>query len=93
MEIVIGAAQRINTQKYNRSAPRTRYAQARILNVRKPRNRYNNLTYGHMNRRRKNVNDPVNGKVITLMIPNNSAVPSDLETGNYSIQVKFIPEK
>ncbi len=93
MEIVIGATNRIEMPKYKSSVPQTRYAQAKILNIRKPRNRYSNLSYQKNNRRKTSANDPVNGKVITLIIPNENSVPNDLETGKYSIQVKFIPEK
>jgi hypothetical protein len=93
MEIVIGAANRIEVPKYKNSVPLTRYAQAKILNIRKPRNRYSNLSYQQNNRRKVSANDPVNGKVITLIIQNENSIPNDLETENYTIQVKFIPGK
>ncbi len=93
MEIVIGAAPRVGPPPKRGPSGGPGYVEARVLNVRQPRRRRERPP-GEGDRRHANANqDPVGGRVIVLLVPEGYNLPSDIDSGNYRIFLRFAPRK
>ena len=93
MEIVIGATPRVGAPLKSASAAGGAYVEARVLNVRSPRRRQGRAPKQGDRRTKKNVVDPSTGRVMTLMIPEGYNIPGDIESGNYRIFLRFVPQR
>jgi len=62
--------------------------EAELLHIREPRQR----VIGPMGqeRRRQPRQDPQRGRVLTLLIPDGSALPKDLDTKKYKVLLRFM---
>ncbi len=94
MEIIIGAPAPVGppVRKTERSTGTT--VEARILNVRPPRRQQTNRP--EEKNRRKGYNsssDPINGRVMVLLIPEGHKLPQDIDSGKYRIFLRFAPHK
>jgi hypothetical protein len=93
MEIVIGRAQPVGPPA-SQKAVSGEFIEAKMLNLRPPRRRKTGTPPGQTERRNQNsTNDPVGGRVMTLLIPNGFAIPKDIESGNYRIFLRFARQK
>lgn len=62
--------------------------EAELLNIRNPRQR---ITGPKGRERRKQFRqDPVNGKVLTILVPNGTLLPGDLDCKSYKIVLRFM---
>jgi hypothetical protein len=93
MEIVIGRTQPVG-RPASKGAVSGEFIEAKMLNLRPPRRKKTGTPPGQRERRNQNsVNDPVGGRVMTLLIPNGFAIPKDIESGNYRIFLRFARQK
>ncbi len=93
LEIVIGSAPPVGSPR-TKASRTSNTVEATILDVRNPRQRYGTLPVGTMNRRGgNNTQDPFNGKVMLLLVPDENEIPKDLENGNYKVIMRFVPGK
>ncbi len=88
MEIIIGSMPPLAAQAEKTSGKSTQLIEARLLNVRKPRKGIAGPS--GMERREKSVKDPLQGRVLTIMVPDANQLPSDIDSANYTMQVRFI---
>ena len=65
----------------------------RVLKVRSARSRRPERLVARERRGEAEEADPVRGKVLVLMVPDGTRLPQDLETGNYQIRLRIVPEK
>ena len=93
MEIVIGAVNRVG-QSLQKAEARGAFVEAQVLNVRRPRQHRGDPGSGRSDRRDKgDIQDPVSGRVIVLLVPDGYDVPQDLDSGNYRVFLRFTPKK
>ena len=89
MDIRVGQASRVGS-KTDRSPGSGGFVEGKLLAVRAPRKRSIGPPTDRVNRRRGGEqNDPVNGRVLVLMIPDRAALPADLADGNYRVFLRF----
>lgn len=93
MEIVVGAAPRVGgTRPANYAGGGV--IEARVLNVRPSRKKKRNSFSGKNNRRfGSSVSDPQRGRVVTLLISDEQALPSDITSENYRVLIRIVPRK
>lgn len=92
MEIIIGKPVdlRLLEQSNKRKSLKTGEVKANILVSRSSRKSPMVLKKGLRDRRTKRVlKDPDTSRVLTLLIENANFLPEDIETGNYTITLKF----
>lgn len=65
--------------------------EAEILNIRTPRKRITRREGEE--RRRQFRQDPAGGRVLTIMIPNSSSIPHDINPGKYKVRLSFVKKK
>ena len=87
VDIIIGAIEPMGAPT-NRPNPPGGLIEAELLHVREPRQRI--IGPRGQERRRQPRQDPYNGKVLTLLIPDNSALPRDLDIRKYKVLVRFM---
>ncbi len=88
MDIIIGSAPPLHPGgKPNKQAAACGAVEAELLHVR-PARRGIAGPLG-MERRQKEVKDPVNGKVITVMVPDSFVLPQDIENLDYKVFLRF----
>ena len=92
MEIVIGAAPRVGPPPKRTPTAGGGFVEAKILNVRQPRRRRENRS-GQGDRRQRDAQDPVGGRVMVLLIPEGYNIPTDITSGDYRIFLRFVPHK
>lgn len=93
MEIVIGATGRIGPSS-QKTEPMGTLIEARVLNVRPPRRRPAGPGAGRVERRTgQAANDPASGRVIVLLVPEGYHIPSDIDSGNYRVFLRFASRK
>ena len=91
MEIVIGATQRVEF-KGKKPDTRENLIEARVLNVRPPRRRPSGAR--QVERRHGQPSyDPAAGRVLVLLVPEGYHIPSDLDSGNYRVFLRFSQKK
>ncbi len=93
MDIFIGGTTRVGPGG-GRGKPDTEATaliEAKLLDIRSPRRRRGNPPNGAERRERSQSGDPVDAKVVVLMIPEGLKIPRGVESGNYRIFLKFVP--
>ena len=94
MEIVIGRAPSIRSTGRYGPTSNVNGAEATMLSIRPPRRREGPPPEGRGERRWANTSqDPANGRVITLLIPDGGNIPRDINSGQYRVFLRFVPRK
>lgn len=87
VDIIIGAVQPTGPP-VNKQEPTQTTVEAEILNVRPPRKR---VTRPSGEERRKEYRqDPHNGQVVTLLVPNGMTLPKDLDGKKYKVVMRIM---
>ncbi len=87
VDIIIGEVQPVN-QPVNKPATSASMLEAEILNIRPPRKR---ITGPEGKERRKQFRqDPRNAKVLTILIPDSTMLPKDLDIRTYKLMLRFM---
>jgi hypothetical protein len=93
MEFVVGAPQPIG-RPGKRLPNQPQVVEARILNVRAPRRDPRDpIEHPEDRRDRSPGQDPPAGRVMVLLVPEGYSVPSDIDSGNYRVFLRFVPQK
>ncbi|HDL07349.1 MAG: hypothetical protein DRG59_04085 [Deltaproteobacteria bacterium] len=93
MDIVIGATSPVG-QPPRKSVGPGNFIEAAILNIRPPRRGQGKPPAGRTDRRSdKYSGDPVGSRVVVLLVPEGSAIPNDIDSGNYRIFLRFAKRK
>jgi hypothetical protein len=88
MEIIIGAIPPLPSQNQKAPPKSTPAIEAQLLNVRPPRRGIAGPS--GRERRTKHVNDPYSARVLTIMVPDGSQLPKDLDPEKYEVSIRFI---
>ena len=88
MEIIIGSMPPLPAQAGKQQERATGLVEAQLLNVRPPRKGIAGPS--GMERRGKKTKDPLKGRVLTLMVPDGAVLPADIESGSYTVQLRFV---
>ena len=88
MEIIIGSIPPLKSQGQKLPSKGTPAIGAQLLHVRPPRRGIAGPS--GMERRNKPANDPRAGRVLTIMVPDARLLPSDIDTANYDVSMRFI---
>jgi len=93
MDFVVGAPRPIGPPG-KRLPNQPQVVEARILNVRPPRRGVRGPGAKQDNRRgRSPEQDPAAGRVMTLLVPEGYYVPADIDSGNYRVFLRFVPQQ
>ncbi len=87
MEIIIGTIPQLGQPKTKSIARENSVVEAQLLNIRPPRRGIAGPSGAE--RRQRKTKDPVNGRVLTLMVPDGNELPRDLDKANYRITLRF----
>ena len=88
MEIIIGSSPQIGSGLPSKQQPTSSgTVEAKLLNVRKPRQGIAGPS--GMERRQKQTQDPAAGRVLTLLVPDATLLPKDIDSGNYRVLLRF----
>lgn len=87
IDIIIGSIEPI-TPSTAQPNPGGAPVEAELLHIREPRQRVIG-PMGH-ERRRQPRQDPHRGRVLTLLIPDGSSLPKDLNIGKYKVMLRFM---
>lgn len=87
MEIIVGSIPPLKQNPKEKHHASSGPVEARILNVRPPRRGIAGPS--GMERRGKGGNDPLRGRVLTIMVPDSEALPKDIDTANYKVVMRF----
>jgi hypothetical protein len=92
MHIIIGPTPPVDSPGMRSQVTTSGAIEARILEVRAPRERPGRPPSGQKERRTKrNTPDPKGGRVMVLLVPEGLRIPKDIESGNYRILLRFVP--
>lgn len=87
VDIIVGQIQPIGPP-VNKKDTNSTAVEAEILNVRPPRKQ---ITRPSGNERRKQFRqDPHNGQVLTLLVPNGTKLPKDLDGRKYKVVMRIV---
>ena len=87
VDIIIGSVQPVSPP-VGRPTPPSGTFEAEILNIRAPRKM---ITGPDGQERRKQFRqDPTNGQVLTVLIPDGAALPKDLDANKYKVMLRFM---
>ena len=64
----------------------------RLLATRRARSRVQKFWRGKDRRGMINKPDPINAKVLILLVPEGNRLPHDIEEGNYQFRLKIVPQ-
>jgi len=64
----------------------------RVLNVRRARSGGKYYRQGKDRRESEKSHDPVNAKVLVLLVPDGNGLPADIADGNYQVRVRIFSE-
>ena len=93
MEFVVGAPRPIGSPD-KRLPNQPRMVEARVLNVRPPRRGVADLAGDQEDRRKQSPRqDPAAGRVMVLLVPEGHFMPADIDSGNYRVFLRFVPQK
>jgi hypothetical protein len=93
MEFVVGAPTPIGSPG-KRLPDQPQVVEARVLNVRPPRRRVEGPAKNREDRRKQSSRqDPAAGRVMTLLVPEGYHVPADIDSGNYRVFLRFVPQQ
>lgn len=87
MEIIIGSMPPLKHNSLKAPPTLSGPVEARVLHVRPPRK--GTAGPSGMERRTKEQVDPVRGRVLTILVPDADSLPSDLDTENYKVILRF----
>ncbi len=87
MEIIIGSVPPLGVTNEKAVVRESGTVEAQLLNVRPPRKGVAGPSGAE--RRGKKARDPLRGRVLTLMVSDAEALPSDIETANYKVTLRF----
>ena len=62
--------------------------EAELLNIREPRQAISGPS--GKERRKQFRQDPVNGRVLTILVPNGTILPKDLDARHYKVMLRFM---
>lgn len=95
MDIVIGKTEAVRSKnRANETIKESRELPVRVLHVRPARRRMNkSLSQGQNRRSKQEFPDPVNAKVILLLVPDGHKLPPDIKTGEYQMRLSIHSEK
>lgn len=88
MEIIIGLVPKMNPQGPKLPQKAGTFIEAQMLHVRPPRKGIAGPS--GRERRTKQATDPRKGRVITIMVPDSSLLPRDLETARYEVTIRLV---
>jgi hypothetical protein len=88
MEIIIGSMPPLPAQGKKLPEKSTGAIEAQLLHVRPPRKGIAGPS--GMERRNKESSDPVRGRVLTIMVPDASQLPADIDTARYDVSIRLI---
>ncbi len=88
MEIIVGTIPPL--QQQSKKAPPRPGApiEAQLLHVRPPRKGIAGPS--GMERRNKKAKDPHKGRVLTIMVPDASLLPADIDSARYDVSIRLI---
>lgn len=88
MEIIIGSVPPLGGQNRKPQEKNVITVQGELLHARQPRKGIAGPS--GMERRGRRVKDPVKGRVLTVMIPDGSTLPADLDSARYEVVLRLI---
>lgn len=88
MEIIIGSVPPLQTQSTKTSPRNSTVIEAQLLHVRPPRKGIAGPS--GMERRTSKGRDPQTGRILTLMVPDASLLPADIDSSRYDISIRLI---
>jgi hypothetical protein len=88
MEIIIGSIPPLPLQNTKPQEKSAGMVEAQILHVRPPRKGISGPS--GMERRGKKVSDPRQARILTIMVPDVSMLPPDLDQGKYAVYMRFV---
>jgi hypothetical protein len=94
MDIIIGATPSVGLPGRKGTDNSAGAVEAKVLSIRAPRQRRGKPPVGEDERRAaRSYEDPANGRVMVLLVPEGYKVPRDIESGNYRIFLRFVPRR
>lgn len=88
MEIIIGSIPPPLPQRQKVPAKGATFIEAQLLHIRPPRKGIAGPS--GRERRHKQAQDPIKGRVLTIMIPDASLLPPDIETATYQVTLRLV---
>ena len=88
VDIIIGAITPPGSPVNKPGSPGGTPVEAELLNIREPRQRVAGSL--GQERRKQFRQDPQNGRVLTLLIPNSTILPKDLDGKKYKVLLRFM---
>ena len=88
MEIIVGAMPPLKPQNPRLPQKPTVGIDAQLLHVRAPRKGIAGPS--GMERRDKKAKDPQSGRVLTIMVPDATVLPQDIDSANYDVSIRLI---
>ena len=88
MEIIIGSIPPLQPQGQKVPPKASHFIEAQLLHVRPPRKGIAGPS--GRERRTKPATDPIKGRVLTVMIPDASLLPADIDTARYDVSIRLI---
>jgi hypothetical protein len=88
MEIIIGSIPPLGPPAPKPSGESGPAIEAQLLHVRPPRKGIAGPS--GVERRNKRVNDPLKGRVLTLLVPDADSLPKDIDSDKYRVILRFI---
>ncbi len=87
MDLLIGATAKIGDSTGDPGAP-ANFLEARVLSVRSARRRERE-TANEQRKKPGRPRDPVNGRVLVLLVPTGEKLPEGLDRGEYRVFLRF----
>jgi hypothetical protein len=88
MEIIIGSIPPLPQQAQKLLPKGSNFVEAQLLHIRPPRKGIAGPS--GRERRTKQGSDPRKGRVLTIMVPDVSLLPPDIDTAKYDVSIRFI---
>jgi hypothetical protein len=88
MEIIVGSIPPLISQSQRLPQSNNAVITAKLLHVRPPRKGIAGPS--GRERRNKQANDPRSGRVLTIMVPDVSQLPSDMASAKYDVSIRLI---
>lgn len=88
MEIRLGSLPPLQSQSQKGNKKSSQPIEAQILHVRPPRKGVAGPS--GMERRNKEVRDPSTARVLTIMVPDGTQLPADLDQVRYDLILRFV---
>jgi hypothetical protein len=89
MEIIIGSIPPLPQRRPKEADTRKSgpVVPAQLLHVRPPRKGIAGPS--GMERRKKQTNDPLTGRVLTILVPDGRQLPADIDSAGYDVSLRF----